>query len=76
LDWLATDCFGLYAHESNAPGTPIEHTPPASSSEPGSANIAMGACQGNANNPYSWGHPCGNDLRNGYASCNQQKFKE
>lgn len=40
------------------------------------ANIAMGACQGNANNPYSWGHPCGNDLRNGYASCNQQKFKE
>ncbi|GBF91950.1 hypothetical protein Rsub_04674 [Raphidocelis subcapitata] len=39
------------------------------------ANIAMGACQGNANNPWSWGHPCGNDLRNGYQSCNQQTFK-
>ncbi|KIZ05870.1 hypothetical protein MNEG_2094 [Monoraphidium neglectum] len=39
------------------------------------ANIALGACQQDTNNAWSWRHPCGRELRGGYAQCSAQDFK-
>jgi hypothetical protein len=43
---------------------------------PQCANIAFGACQQRANDAYSWGNPCRDALRSGYAQCSAQQFRQ